>query len=353
MKVSLMSAEVESDVRLTLGRLELHTLFAGKRLLLTGCTGFFGKWLLATLAYLKQTGTELEVIALSRAPEVFLRHYPEYADAPWVRWVKGDVQALSECLRGERFDYAVHAATDTLAGAHANPLLIYDTILSGARNVLDLAVQAGARRVLFTGSGAQYGALEFGLPVKESSSLACNSLLASSAYAEAKRAQETLASIYAQQHGLEVVLSRCFAFSGPGIALDEHFAIGNFVRDALWRDELVLQSSGNAVRSYLHGSDLAVWLLMLLVRGEAGQAYNVGSDKALSIADLARKVVARIAPEKPVRILGEDGSTQARSYYVPDISKARALGLDDWTSLDHSIDAMAKWGRQYCMRFAP
>lgn len=97
------------------------------------------------------------------------------------------------------------------------------------------------------------------------------------------------------------------------------------------------------MRSYLHGADLAGWLLTLLVRGASTAAYNVGSDKALSIAQLAQKVVARIAPGKPVKILGQDHAAQARSYYVPDVQKARALGLEDWTSLDHSIDCMAKW----------
>jgi len=225
-------------------------------------------------------------------------------------------------------------------------LRIYDTVLNGARIVLDLAVRTGAKRVLFTGTGAQYGPIEFGQPVTETSNGSCNSLLAGSAYSEAKRAQETLAAVYAERYGLDVVLTRCFAFSGPGISLNEHFAIGNFVRDALWNDELVLNSSGLAVRSYLHGADLAGWLLTLLVRGAAGSAYNVGSDKALTIAELAHKVVARIAPGKPVRILGHDSEGQARSYYVPDIQQARTLGLDDWTSLDQSIDSMARWVRE-------
>ena len=169
--------------------------------------------------------------------------------------------------------------------------------------------------------------------------------MASSAYAEAKRAQETLATLYASRHEIEVILTRCFAFAGPGIALDEHFAIGNFVRDALWRDELVLQSSGQAVRSYLHGADLAGWLLTLLVKGKAGEAYNVGSDQGVTIAELAHRVVNCIAPGKAVRILGQDSPGAALSYYVPQVQKARELGLDIWTSLDESIKGMASWAR--------
>lgn len=346
MRVALDSPVVAADIDRVLGFLELGQLLAGKRLLLTGSTGFFGKWLLATLARLNRDGAAIDVMAVSRSPETFLREYPEYADARWITWLANDVQDVIVTPQGRTFDLILHAATDTLAGGQSDPLRIYDTVLNGARNVLDVAVRTGAQRVLFTGTGAQYGALDFGVPVAETCKGSCDSLLASSAYAEGKRAQETLAAIYGDRYGLEIVSTRCFAFSGPGIPLSEHFAIGNFVRDALWHDELVLKSSGSAVRSYLHGADLAGWLLTLLKRGVAGNAYNVGSDKALTIAELAHKVVARIAPGKPVRILGHDHAAQTRSYYVPDVQKARALGLDDWTSLDHSIDSMVSWIRE-------
>lgn len=342
MKVSLSCAVVAADIeRIAPGSAAVQAL-AGQHLLLTGCTGFFGKWLLATLAARNLQGAAIEVTALSRSPEQFLADYPEYADASWITWIKADVQRLEDAAIGRPVDLVLHAATDTLAGAHADPLRIFDTIVGGARQVLDLALRSGARRVLFTGSGAQYGVIEPGRPVLESVPSACNSALAGSAYAEGKRAQETLAALYADRHGLEVVLTRCFAFSGPGIALDGHFAIGNFVRDALWRDELVLQSSGQAVRSYLHGADLAAWLLTLLLKGEAGGVYNVGSDQAITIAELARQVVACIAPEKAVKVLGQLEPGPPRSYYVPDIQKARALGLDVWTSLEQSIASMAR-----------
>jgi nucleoside-diphosphate-sugar epimerase len=204
-------------------------------------------------------------------------------------------------------------------------------------------VRGNAQRILLTGSGAQYGALPAGEAVPETYAGACTSNSTGSAYGEAKRAQETLALIYAQEHRLEAVMTRCFAFAGPGLPLDGHFAIGNFVRDALRADAIVLNSSGEAVRSYLHGADLAAWLLFLLVKGKAGEAYNVGSDQAISVADLAMRVRERLAPAKPVRILGPPGAPGVRSWYVPNIGRAQLLGLNVWTDLDASIDSMAAW----------
>lgn len=346
MNVALSSATVSADLQRVLNQLHLHKQLAGKHLLLTGSTGFFGTWLLAMLDLLNRQGAGIRVTALSRAPEVFTARYPQYAAASWLTWLKGDVLSLADAVVICPLDLIIHGATDTSASGQSDALRLFDIIVNGARNVLELAVRHGARRVLFTGSGAQYGALDPDVPVLESDLRGCNPLAVSSAYAEAKRAQETLAALYAQRHGIEVVLTRCFAFSGPGIALDGHFAIGNFVRDALWRDELVLQSTGEAVRSYLHGADLAGWLLTLLQQGVSGQAYNVGSDQGLTIADLARRVLSRIAPDKSLRILGQGGGG-VRSYYVPDIEKARGLGLDVWTGLDASIDSMARWVHEH------
>jgi nucleoside-diphosphate-sugar epimerase len=345
MKCSLASPIVLADLQRISARLDIHRALQGKHLLLTGSTGFFGKWLLALIALLNAEGAAIHLSAISRDPDRFVAEYPEYAHATWLSWIRADVRQLQGLTLMRPLDLVLHAATDTLAGADCDRLSIFDTIVTGARQVLDLAVRMGARRVLFTGTGAQYGAIESNHPAPEDLRTACDSALQSSAYAEAKRAQETLASLYAGRHGIEVILTRCFAFAGPGLALDEHFAIGNFVRDALWRDELVLQSSGQAVRSYLHGADLAGWLLTLIIKGQAGEAYNVGSDQGLTIAELAHRVVACIAPGKAVRILGQDSPGAALSYYVPQVEKARELGLDIWTSLDESIKGMASWAR--------
>jgi nucleoside-diphosphate-sugar epimerase len=339
---SFISPLVQTNLQRIPIALGLHDALAGRHLLLTGGTGFFGLWLLALLHQLNQQGARIEVTVVSRNPARFLDAQPHYRECDWLRWLAGDVRQLQE-IPGRPADLILHAAADTSAAAHTKPLEIFDTILGGARRVFDLAVHSNAPRILLTGSGAQYGALPAGAGVDENYVGACVSNSTSSAYGEAKRAQEVLAAIYAQDHGLEVVMTRCFAFAGPGLPLDGHFAIGNFVRDALRADAIVLNSAGEAVRSYLHGADLAAWLLFMLVKGKPGEAYNVGSDQAISIADLALRVGQRLAPRKPVRILGRPGMPGARSWYVPDIGKAQLLGLNVWTDLDASIDSMAAW----------
>lgn len=338
-----LSTTIQTDLQRISSILGLYENLAGRRLLLTGATGFFGRWLLALLAQLNRQGAAIQVFAVSRDPEHFLADQPEYRDSSWLHWLRCDVRELRP-MPGCTIDLILHAAADTSVAAHARPLELFDTILEGARRVFEFAVCSGAERVLLTGSGAQYGAIPNTHPVTEDYAGACDSTYVRSVYGEAKRIQEVIGAIYAESHGVDVIMARCFAFSGPGLPLAGHFAIGNFVRDALEAPAIVLHSTGESMRSYLHGADLAGWLLSLLTRGERGQAYNVGSDQAISIADLAHRVAARVAPGKPVQILGQvDGSE--RSFYVPDISRARKLGLDVWTTLDASIDRMAEWAR--------
>jgi dTDP-glucose 4,6-dehydratase len=117
-----------------------------------------------------------------------------------------------------------------------------------------------------------------------------------------------------------------------------HFAIGNFIRDALTANAITVACDGTPLRTYLHQSDLAHWLFTLLEHGRPGQAYNVGSDEVISIADLAHLVRNILSPEKPVRILGQNPPDVASNSYVPDISKAQQeLGLGVSVPLKEAI----------------
>jgi dTDP-glucose 4,6-dehydratase len=163
-------------------------------------------------------------------------------------------------------------------------------------------------------------------------------LYPANAYSVAKRAAEHLCALYSAEHGLETVIARCFAFVGEDLPLDVHFAIGNFIRDALWSEEITVAGDGKSIRSYLDQRDLAEWLLRLLANGHSGHAYNVGSDRGISIAALANLVREIVSPAKTVRILGNVNEARQRNIYVPDITKARVeLGLKVTVELEQAI----------------
>ena len=317
---------------------------AGHRLFLTGATGFFGKGLLALLAWLQRRGVAVEVTAMSRDPQRFLDQHAWARSMPALRWMRGDVEQPWPDAGQQTL--LLHAATDTHASAHQDLRRVFDHEVASVRQALDFAARAGVQRLLLTGSGAQYGALPSSLAagVGEDAGLACDATQPASAYGEGKRVAELLAAQHAARHGTAVVPTRCFAFVGPGLDLDGHFAIGNFIRDALAGRPIRLSSSGQALRSYLYLADLAFWLLLLLVEAPSGRAVNVGSGQALSVLQLAAQVRDVLAPQLQVTP-GPPRPGETRAVYVPAVERAAALGLAAWTPLPLAIERTAAWHR--------
>jgi dTDP-glucose 4,6-dehydratase len=311
----------------------------------TGGTGFFGKALLRYLSTLRLSELRgARFTLLSRDPERFRTGYGELLAGSDVRLVAGDIQR-PETLPAGDYTHILHAATDSTFGPQLTPLQRYDQIVDGTRNILDFAVAQKVKRFLLTSSGGVYGAQPSEMhQLPEGYNGMPDPLSPHHAYSVAKRCAEHLCILYQENYGLETVIARCFAFVGRDLPLDVHFAIGNFMRDALYTPEITVAGDGTPIRSYMDQRDLAAWLFALLQRGEAGQAYNVGSDEMISIRDLAYLVRDLLAPEKSVRIMGTRTPNCFRNRYVPSISKARAeLGLELNFSLTNSVQEAARY----------
>jgi dTDP-glucose 4,6-dehydratase len=128
------------------------------------------------------------------------------------------------------------------------------------------------------------------------------------------------------------------------LPLDRNFAIGNFVRDALYRDHIEVSGDGTARRTYLYAADLAVWLWTIVVNGESERPYNVGSEADLSISDLARLVARIVRPGVPVHIAQKAEPGVPSTRYVPSTARsASELGLRERVQLDDAVRRTADW----------
>lgn len=327
----------------------------GKSLFITGGTGFFGRWLLEALRVANaRHALDLKITVLSRDPLAFERQTPAlFADAAF-RFIAGDVRDFA--FPDGDVSHVIHAATtsahETFAGEDA--LRKFDTLVQGTRRVLDFAAERGVEHFLFTSSGVVYQPLPppagaAYAPIPEASLLAPPTTDPASALGQAKRAAEFLCACYAERHGWHLGIARCFSFVGPFLPLDIHYAIGNFIAQALKAERIVVNSDGTALRSYLYAADLVVWLLAILLEGESGRPCNVGSDRAISIGELAQLTRDLLAPDKAVDILGKPAfgvGNPVRNAYIPDISWARSThGLAVWTDLPTAIQATARHAR--------
>ncbi|MEC5163429.1 MULTISPECIES: NAD-dependent epimerase/dehydratase family protein [unclassified Janthinobacterium] len=316
----------------------------GQRIFVTGGTGFVGCWLLeALLAGHERFQLGLELTVLTRAPERFRAKAPHLAGHPALRLMAGDATDLAGV--DGRFDTILHLATDVVSPG-ADPLRVYRDIVGGAEQTLALAARAGSARYLLTSSGAVYGRQPGDCPlVPEQHTGAPATTDLQSAYGQAKRSAEFLLACHAGEHGTQARIARCFTLVGPYMALDAQFAIGNFIRDSLAGGPVRVGGDGTPLRSYLYAADMAVWLLTILINGDA-QPYNVGSSQAISVAELARHVSRTLRGAEDVVIARAAASGPAPARYVPSTARAASLGLREYTDLSAAIRATAAWHTQ-------
>ena len=317
----------------------------GARIFLTGGTGFFGHWLLESLLFAnREMSLGLQVTALTRNAARFRKQSPHIADDPAMTLLEGDIQTFP--FPAERHTHVVHAATDSGGQQAQRPAYeLAEAILGGTQRTLEFALATGARRFLYTSTGAVYGrssATETHVP--ETSRAAPDQLLLQSSYDEAKRMSEHLCVAYTEGAALEAVIARPFAFVGPHLPLDQHFAIGNFIGAAMANAPITIKGDGTPLRSWMYMADLAVWMWTLLLRGERNRAYNVGSEASYSIAEAGRLAAETLRPGLVIEIAGAAAVGAPMNSYVPSTERARSeLGLHETVTLAEAMRRTAAW----------
>jgi len=315
----------------------------GQRIFITGGTVFFGCWLLESfLAANEAFDLRAQATVLTRFPERFRQQSPHLAGA--VELVAGDVRDFA--FPPEEFSFVIHAATESVRKeAGGRPDELRSTIVDGTERCLEFAESHGTKKFLFTSSGAVYGPQPpemTHIPESYRGRTARGS--PNAAYSEGEREAEMLCALAAGRSGMECKIARCFAFVGPHLPLDAHFAIGNFIRDALRGGSIAIAGDGTARRSYLYTADLAVWLWTMLFRAPSMRPFNVGSGNDRSIREVAEAVAAAIQPGMEIRIAQKAVPGAAIQRYVPSVEAAeRQLGLTETVVLEDAIRRTAAW----------
>ena len=310
----------------------------GKSIFLSGGTGFFGKWILESFIYINEKlDLNSKIITLSRNPKLFINEYPfynQYLDS--VRFIKGDILKYDFKIN-EEIQFIIHAATaasDTLN--KNNPLLMMDTITLGTRKILDFAATQPIEGFLFISSGAVYGKQPLGVSnIQETDSFKIDINNSNAAYSEGKRIAELYCSTYFEKYKLPVKIARCFAFVGPYLPLDTHFAIGNFINNVIKNEDIVIMGDGSTTRSYMYASDLSISIWKILLIGNNNKPYNVGVNKAYSLKEIALMLKKNYGNNVQILNMNKD---LPKNIYVPNVDALKnELKFSNFVQIEDAI----------------
>jgi len=317
----------------------------GASILVTGGTGFVGTWLVESFLHLDRAADlGARMIVLTRDADAYAARAPHLVTDPRLS-VHVGILGVAGAFDGlDGITHIIHAGSDV--NRRMNPreaLEALRTLDQGTEDLLQAGQAWPIRRLLYVSSAAVYGRSHENPTMNEDCSNCPSVLGPESAYGTGKRIAELRTCLHASSAGYTAVVARLGAFIGPLLPLDGGFAAGNFIADALAGRRIRIQGDGTAMRCYQYAADLAVWLWMLLLRGDPGEAYNVGGEAAVSMRELA-EWVARASGAQGVEVLGRPTSGLPPDRYCPSVEKAiRGLGLENRTGLEEAIRRTFYW----------
>jgi len=294
-----------------------------KSIFITGGTGFFGEWIVRSLLHFNEKlDLNIKIGLLTRnISKYILNHSNLYWDNTNIDLFQGDISDFT--FPEKKYDYIIHgASTSSIEKFNGAESISRFLILSdGTKHLLDYAVNCNVEKFLLISSGSVYGKQNV-KKIDESYNCSLSTTDVNSCYGEGKRIAELLCSMYAQRYNFELKIMRCFSFVGPYMPLDIHFAIGNFIKDAVYNKKITIKGDGNQIRSYMYMSDFIIWLWTIFFSGKSNVLYNVGSDESISMKDLALKIVGMLN-NVSLEILDQVGICDTVDRYVPSIERAK------------------------------
>jgi nucleoside-diphosphate-sugar epimerase len=317
-------------------------------ILISGGTGFMGTWLAELIAFLNdEYQFNIHLILLARDSQEFEAKAPHIFGRKDVELINKDVRSIIDLP--DSVSWIIHAASTPDNRVHSsNPLKTMQIVSQGTSAILDASTRLPKlKKILNISSGLVYGAQPWdmdGIPESFFGPLDCSAM--SSVYAEAKRFGENLCAVYRSGYRLPVVNARPFAFIGPYQYLDRPWAINNFIRDSLLGGEIRILGDGETLRSYMYASDMAWWLLSIVVNGNTGMNYNVGSPDAISLRKLSEKIASNFSNSPEIVSRVSKSEVLNRSKFIPDVRSAlNNLHLKINVTLDTAIMRTVIWNK--------
>lgn len=268
--------------------------------LITGATGLIGVSLVrAFLCINRKKDTEIKILALVRNRDKAQKIYGDLLNRMDMELVVGDI--TDELSIEQKVDYIFHCASVTTSKTMIDkPVETLMTSVLGTKNLLDLAVSNNVKSFVYVSSMEMYGSFKaIDHTVSENDLGYIDPLKVRSNYPESKRLCENMCIAYLSEYNVPVKIARLAQTFGAGILPGENRVFAQFARSAINGEDIVLHTLGKSEGNYCYTRDTIGGLIIMLLKGENGEAYNVTNPAThTSIADMAQMVSERLTGGK-------------------------------------------------------
>jgi len=312
----------------------------GKSILITGATGLIGTFLIDLLMYRNiNYNDNITIYALNQSKEKAVERFNKYFNSPFFISIQKDLQTPFEL--NASVDYIIHGASNTHPIAYASePVNTILLSVLGTKTILDFAAAHSVRRTLFLSSVEIYGENRNDTEVfneEYCGFIDCNTLRAG--YPEGKRAAEALCQAYRKENNIDVVIARCCRVYGPTMGNEDSKVIAQFIRNCINNENITLKSKGDQLYSYCYAADICSAVLLLLLNGEDGEAYNISDNSSLTLLEIAKILSEHSAKEI---VYDTPAAAEASGYSkatkaLLDSSKLQKLGWKPLYSLKDGL----------------
>lgn len=316
---------------------------------ITGATGLIGSLIVKYLLYANRTmnfGANIYAVVrnVEKAGKIFAEEKTDALTYVVADLTKEKVNCEGDC------DYIVHAAAVTASKVMvSDPVGTICTSIDGTEKMLQLAVEKKAKAFIYISSMEIYGQPTVGGKTAEKDLGYVDIENVRSCYPEGKRMCECLCTAYAAQYGVNVISARLAQTFGAGILPTENRVFAQFARSVMRGENIVLHTTGESEGNYVYTADAIAAIMTLLVKGKAGEAYNIANeDSHITIRNMAELVAREIAGEKIQVVIDIPEDSVSLGYAPPvkmwlDASKMRELGWKPEIGLVEAYKRMICW----------
>lgn len=324
----------------------------GKSVLVTGATGMLASYLVYYLIWLNEKqSADIHIIALARNEKKVEERFGIYRDRDYFETILSDVCDISKIKR--QVDYIVHAASLASPQYYTRiPVEVASANVIGTYNMLNLAVEKKVKGFLYFSSGDIYGRMPDDAGIFSEDQMGImNPMDIHSCYGESKRMGETFCKCFYEEYGVRACAVRIGHTYAPTMDIENDPRVfASFMKCAVNRRDIVMLSDGSAKRPFCYIADAVAAFIILLIRGEGGEAYNMtNTDMFISVYELAC-TIASLEPDAHLQVIRKKRSDED-AYLENRLNHANCPGSDNLKSLGWKCEYDVRRGFSQVLAF--